>query len=226
MLGARARTLLFASVGGAVDAIGFLLLFGIFTAHMSGDTTRLAVDLGTGVVGPDALARVVVLGTFVVGLVIGVVVVAVTDGRGTRALAFEIVVLAAVMVAGAVARDHGALGHRSALFPVLVGLLALAMGVQNGFLRRVAGTSVHTTFVTGMLTAMAEDAVAAWRDGDDHRARRRLRLHGGIWAAYLAGGAAGAALALEWGFWAVTLPIAGLGVVLTGGGLRTEPATP
>lgn len=224
MLGARVRTLLLAAVGGAVDAVGFLLLFGLFTAHMSGNTTRLAVDLGTGVVGPDAVARLAALVTFTLGLVVGVVVVAATDGRGGRALGVEMGVLAAVMVAGEVARDHGALGHRSALFVVLVGFLALAMGVQNGFLRRVAGTGVHTTFVSGMLTAMAEDGVAAWRDRTDAGARRRLRLHGGIWVAYFAGGTVGAALALEWGFWALGLPIVGLAVVLSGGGLRTEPA--
>jgi uncharacterized membrane protein YoaK (UPF0700 family) len=75
-----------------------------------------------------------------------------------------------------------------------------------------------------MLTSMAEDLVTAIRDRTDTAARRRLRLHGGIWVAYFAGGAAGAALALEWGFWALLLPIATLAVVLAGGGLRTEPA--
>lgn len=224
MLGARTRTLLLAGIGGAVDATGFLLLFGLFTAHMSGNTTRLAVDLGTGVLGPDALARIAALVAFTAGLVVGVIVAAIAAGRGGRALTAEILVLAAVMVVGDLARDGGGLGHRSALFVVLVGLLALAMGVQNGFLRRVAGTGVHTTFISGMLTSMAEDLVAATRDRTDAEARRRLRLHGGITVAYFAGGTAGAALALEWGFWALLLPIATLAVVLTGGGLRTEPA--
>lgn len=224
MLGTRARTLLLAGVGGAVDAVGFLLLFGIFTAHMSGNTTRLAVDLGTGVLGPDALARITALVAFTAGLVVGVIVAAIPEGRGSRALGAEVVVLTAVMIVGEVARDGDALGHRSALFVVLVGLLALAMGVQNGFLRRVAGTGVHTTFISGMLTSMAEDIVAAMRDRTDPAARRRVGLHGGITVAYFAGGAVGAALALEWGFWALLLPIATLAMVLGGGGLRTEAA--
>jgi uncharacterized membrane protein YoaK (UPF0700 family) len=223
MLGARARTLLLATVGGAVDATSFVLLFGMFTAHLSGDTTHLAVDVGVGEFGADALGRIVVLVTFMLGLGLGVALVALSAGRTVRIGALEIGLLAAAMVIGAAADDAGTVGRGSALFVVLIGMLALAMGLQSGFLRRVAGTSVHTTFVTGMLTSMAEDAVAAWRDRDDVEARRRVRLHGGIWVGYLVGGICGAALALAWGYWALVLPIAALGIVLTGGGVRQEP---
>ncbi len=220
VLAARARTFVLALAAGGVDAIGFLLLFGIFTAHLSGDTTRLAVDLGRGDLGSDALARIVVLVTFVAGLVVGVAVVAVQDGRddrGERVLEGEIALLTAVMVVASIARDDGALGRTALLFYLLVAALALAMGLQNGFLRRAAGTGVHTTFVTGMLTAMAEDTVVAWRDPHDLDARRRIRIHGGIWVAYLVGGVVGAALALAWTFWALLVPIALLLVVRLAG---------
>jgi hypothetical protein len=39
---------------------------------------------------------------------------------------------------------------------------------------------------------------------------RRGRLHGGVWAGYLAGGVLGAFLALHWDLWSLTLPLAAL----------------
>jgi uncharacterized membrane protein YoaK (UPF0700 family) len=87
---------------------------------------------------------------------------------------------------------------------------------------------VHTTFVTGVLTHLAEETVNAFyarRDahragGDAERvtaaatARREARLHGAVWLGYLGGGAAGAALALEWDLWALALPLAALVVLI------------
>ena len=78
---------------------------------------------------------------------------------------------------------------------MLIALAALAMGLQSGLLRRSAGASVHTTFVTGMLTAMGEDAVTWFRDRADHEARQRLGLHSNIWIGYLVGGIVGCARA-------------------------------
>src|ERR1019366_5325902 len=40
-----------AAIAGWVDAVGFLVLFGLFTAHLSGNTARLGVELGQGNVG-------------------------------------------------------------------------------------------------------------------------------------------------------------------------------
>lgn len=220
MLGVRARTLLLAFVGGSTDAVSFALLFNIFTAHLSGDTTHLAVDLGQGTLNADALGRFVVLVMFVIGLVVGVFVVAASGNRTDRVATMEIALLGVALALGVLGDHAGVIGPSSATFFVLVGVLALAMGLQNGFLRRIAGTGVHTTFVTGMLTKMAEDAVTAWKDRTDTAARKRVVIHGGIWVGYFAGGVAGAAFALVWGFWTLVIPIAGLAVVLAAGGLR------
>ena len=111
---------------------------------------------------------------------------------------------------------------------MLAVLAVLAMGWQNAALRRVAGVPVHTTFVTGILTHLAEESVNgwyAWRDlrraGTPRRpddgvavAFRRARLHGGVWGSYLAGGVLGAFLALRWDLWSLTLPLAVLAALI------------
>jgi uncharacterized membrane protein YoaK (UPF0700 family) len=114
------------------------------------------------------------------------------------------------------------LSNGSAVFYVLLVLAAVSMGLQSAYLRREAGAAVHTTFITGMLTALAEDTVAWYRDRADRAARRRVAIHGGIWIAYLAGGIAGAALALEWDFWALALVVVLLSVVLVEDRIATE----
>jgi uncharacterized membrane protein YoaK (UPF0700 family) len=201
------RIALLALSAGCVDAVGFLLLFGIFTAHLSGDTTHLAVDVGSGEFGHDALARLAVLVVFVVGVVVGVAVIAAKATWRRGLLVVEVACLVALMVIGAVSIDSGTLTNDSGVFYVLVVLAAVSMGLQSAYLRRESGASVHTTFITGMLTALAEDGVAWYRDRSDTAARRRVAIHGGIWVGYLAGGIAGAALALEWDFWALALPV-------------------
>jgi uncharacterized membrane protein YoaK (UPF0700 family) len=87
---------------------------------------------------------------------------------------------------------------------------------------------VHTTFITGMLTALAEDSVAYYRDRTDYDARTRIGLHGTIWLGYLVGGIAGAGLALELElhFWALLLPIVLLSVVLARARFVRAPYSP
>jgi uncharacterized protein (TIGR03084 family) len=169
---------LLALSAGCVDAVGFLTLSSIFTAHLSGDTTRLAVDLGSGEFTADALAFAVVIVTYVSGVVLGVAVVSANERRHRLLLLAEIACLVALMTIGTAARDAGELYRGGFFFYFLVALSALAMGLQTAYLRRTAGTSVQTTFITGMLTALAEDYVAWHRDRADIEARRRVAIHG------------------------------------------------
>src|SRR3982751_3167645 len=59
-----------AGVGGFVDALGFLSMGGFFVSFMSGNTTRFAVSLGTGLAAP-AWRAATLIGAFVIGVKIG-----------------------------------------------------------------------------------------------------------------------------------------------------------
>jgi uncharacterized membrane protein YoaK (UPF0700 family) len=78
--------------------------------------------------------------------------------------------------------------------------LSLALGLQNGAFRRVGGISIHTTYLTGMLTGLmvteseklfSQPPSAATRQ--DERARLLYR----IWISFFVGAATGAALVLR-----------------------------
>jgi uncharacterized membrane protein YoaK (UPF0700 family) len=221
-----------AVVGGYVDAVGFLTLAGLFVAHMSGNTIRLGVFIGDG----DwslAAQRLVPIIVFTLGVAGGIAVVEALRRRSApapaaRVLGVEAGLLLAFMLVGrAVLDGRNAVGG-SWDYYLLAVLAVLAMGWQNAALRRVAGVPVHTTFVTGILTHLAEESVNGWyawrdlrrsgtarrRDDAVDTALRRARLHGGVWITYLGGGVLGAFLTLRWDLWSLTLPLAALVVLI------------
>ena len=210
-----------AGVGGWVDAVGFLTLFGLFTAHLSGNTARLGVELGQGEVS-TALTYAVPIVVFFAAVAAGAWFVAARHPRGplTPLLGVEAVLVTAFMVVGTVLRDAGDLTPRSAAYYLLAVTAVAAMGLQTASLHHVADVSVHTTFITGMVTGFAQEVVAAARH--DRDAARRARIHGGLVAAYIVGAVSGSALETPWRLWSLAVPIAVL-VTLTVAMRRPAP---
>jgi uncharacterized membrane protein YoaK (UPF0700 family) len=211
----RLRLGVLTACAGFVDAVSFVTLFGLFTSHLSGDTTNLAVDLGRGHAGGDAGPRIAVLAAFVVAVITGTVLVVIgaRPQLARRALlAAETVLLTGLMVLGEVWRAQGVLHLGSWQVAVLAATAGFAMGLQNAVVRSGTRTPVTTTFVTGALAAVGEDLAAWLRARADRDAQIRLRAHGIAWGAFLAGGVAGAA-ATTWQLWALALPAAVLLIV-------------
>ena len=206
---------LLGGVAGFVDGVTFLSLFGLFTANMSGNSARLGVTTGLGE-WSASLTRFVPLVVWVV-VVVGTVVMVEARGRGQDhalrpLLVLEIALLSAFMIVGTLLHDDGSLVPQSGAFYALAVLAAVAMGIQTSALRRIDdNVSVHTTFVSGMIVNLAEDAVSAWH----HRtpgANARARMHGIVVVAFIGGAAAGAALLGELELWCLGVPL----VVLAG----------
>ncbi len=153
-----ARTLLVLTfTTGLVDATSYLGLGHVFTANMTGNI----VFLGFGIAGSGGLpvvAPLVSLGAFLVGAGAGGVLAARMADRHPRhfawALAIEasLIALAAVLAAAIDVRPDGASGD------ALVALLALAMGLRNATVRRIAVPDLTTTVLTMTLTGLAADS--------------------------------------------------------------------
>jgi uncharacterized membrane protein YoaK (UPF0700 family) len=217
-----------AAVAGSADAVGYITLFHLFTAHMTGNTVGMVANAGAGP-WHEALRRAFPIPVFVAGVVAGGMLTrfaaAHMRARFYVPLAIEAVALALFGAVG----PHVPLGpdaaHATVGYFALATLPALAMGVQAATLRRIGDHSVRTTFVTGMLTLLGEQLVA-WRM-ESKRARRssaaaRARFAAIIWVAYAIGGLAAAVAAAKVGFAAVVIPIAGIGAALALE-IRTEP---
>lgn len=196
-------------VAAFVDTACFIGLFGLFTAHVTGNF----VLIGAGLVSGDGaiLVKLLALPMFVV--VVGATARA--DGamraRGRKPLApllgVQGLLLAAALVAvlalptPRVPHDAGSL---------ITGMLAVAaMGVQNALMRLELAAMPPSTVMTGNLTQVVIDAVSA-RSATSaaiaQSARQRMRhLAPGLIAFTL--GAAAAALAFAGiGMMALALP--------------------
>ncbi|MGH8983708.1 MAG: YoaK family protein [Acidimicrobiia bacterium] len=221
---------LLAPVAGFVDAVGFITLAGVFVANMSGNTVRFAVDIGQGA-WSDALTRGVPILLFVVGVALAIGVVSaigrrLTPSTLTPLLVVEAVLLAAFMLVGTLVFDGRLATGSSARYYVLIPFAVVAMAIQTVTLRRVAGVPVQTAYVTSMLAFVGEEAVEALAERGTPRgaeARRRIRIHGGVWLAYLVGGGVGALLADKVEYMALAAPLAVLAVVLV---VARNPAWP
>jgi uncharacterized membrane protein YoaK (UPF0700 family) len=221
-----------------VDAVGFLTLFGLFTAHMSGDTSHAGMALG-GSRWDRLLFYIVPIPLFVLGAGLGSALRELATRRDARSPRALLLALEAALLVGLLAFGSAHLRASSLRlaagwqFYVLVALAAVPMGIQTSSLQNVRGRSVRTTYITGMISDLAEEAVAYlfWlrdhlrgrgpaRAGDVLRASLRERsLHralllAAVWAAYMLGAAAAVVAEGRWRFAALALPIGALAVLV------------
>lgn len=205
-----------AMVGGYVDAVGYIVLFHLFTAHQSGNSVGLGVNIGEGN-WAEVLHRLTPIGSFVVGVAAGALLIELAGRAGVRstasvALGMEAALLAVAVGVGSVTALGGKVppSHLGGYF-ALASLLASSMGFQTCALRRAGAANVRTTFVTGVLTNFAEALViAAITPGKRREALRAGSFQIRVWGLYLAGGVAGAMTQLVWPIRCLLLPVAAI----------------
>jgi uncharacterized membrane protein YoaK (UPF0700 family) len=149
---------------GLVDAVSYLGLGHVFTANMTGNVVLLAFGVaGSG--GLPVVAPTVSLAAFLLGSGAGGRLVRRTERRHPAlvswALAIEtwLIVVAAVVAAATHIRPGTGAAY------TLIVLMALAMGVRNAAVRRIAVPDVNTTVLTGTLTALAAKSRLAGDSG-------------------------------------------------------------
>jgi uncharacterized membrane protein YoaK (UPF0700 family) len=205
-----------AFVAGFVDTCGFVALFFLFSAHVTGNFVVLAASL----VQPHAgvVAKLLALPVFVLAVAstrLYVLRVAGTHRAERHLLFMELVFLGLFLAAGLAATP---LVDADAPLAILAGMLAvIAMGVQNTASRTVFALLSPTTVMTGNVTQVVMDCVdygsardAQMRSG----ARGRLAKFGPPVLGFAAGAVAGALLFGMAGFWCLLLPIAVIGGLL------------
>jgi uncharacterized membrane protein YoaK (UPF0700 family) len=210
--------IILSGVGGGVDGLGYTVLGGLFTAHITGNTVKVgaaAAALDPGRAATDAFP----IAIFVVAVFSGAVLRDFLVGRVSRprvvVLAASMSLLGAFLVAGALLGGGRAPAGGTRSFYLLAALATASMGVQNAAKPVLGGRPVRT-FMTGTMVAFG-DALAAGataRGGARREPLRRAALLFVTWLAYLAGAAVCAAAALRLGTSAAVLPATGLAVAV------------
>lgn len=238
-LSARIKTLLALALAWAaafVDVMGWLVIYHVYTSHMTGNTAALGIALADHN-WTQALHHAWPILPFVLGLLLG----ATTTAWARRmhwhssfsiALVTEILLLVCLVWFGSRYSTGGQLtAASSAQFYFLLSLPSAAMGLQTVTVTRIAGLRVYTTYLTGSLTKFAEAVAhytfwfydrthgrswrrfyAALRVTPRQRFARHAALTGGLWAAYLAGAICGVLLKERYSLPALCFPIAILSI--------------
>jgi uncharacterized membrane protein YoaK (UPF0700 family) len=220
------------SVGGFVDAVGYVALFEVFTANMSGNSVHVGMYLGQRN-WMELLRPLCAIVSYVVGMAITRIAVEIAGRNGVRRVAsFTLGAEALLLEIFAHARPTMHLGQivdqQSAAYFSLVALLAFAMGVQTATLTHIGALTIYTTFVTGTLTKLTESftRVLFWsydqirESGGSHIVRHALEqrdvreasMLGATWTFYVIGAAIGTVLKMRWELRALYVPV----VVLLG----------
>ena len=228
-----------ASVAGFVDAVGFITLRGLFVAHMSGNSVTFAVDVGAGAFSSAAPAGVAVV-LFVAGVAAGTVTAELAARRRVRSVAAVVLALQAALIAAfmlygrTVVTERTVADHSLGGFYVLAALAIVSMGMQTSALRQLGGRTISTTYVTGVLTSLTQEATnyVFWLRDRGHRderasflsrvlglgsrsdSRNRVLLLGAVWLAYGTGAVLGSFTDARIELWALAIPLGVLVAVI------------
>lgn len=185
----------FAFIGGYGDAAGFVLAK-TFTGHITGSMVLAAIS----VVARDwrtLLPHLTAIIGFLSGVLFSVFFARLVAWPPWPVLRAIITIEVVLIIAGHFFLTFPSVGR----LEVFVACLSLALGLQNGAFRRVGGVSVHTTFLTGLITGLiAFEAEAHASQTATHAlppdAGKRTLLYG-IWITFFLGAAFGAAMAFR-----------------------------
>ena len=176
-------------VSGMLDAVSYLGLGHVFTANMTGNVVVLGLA-AAGAPGFSVTATLTSLGAFAAGAVITGRVAGRISSPGRLLVAMLVVETVLVGAAALIALLTGSTASGWPHYTVIA-VLALAMGMRNGAVRRLGVRDLTTTTLTQTLTALATDSSLA--GGDNPRAGRRA----GAVLTMLAGATVGAVMLLH-----------------------------
>jgi len=185
-----------AFVGGYGDAASFVLAK-TFTGHVTGNLVLAAI----AVAAHDwraALAHLSAIVTFLIGIFLSVVIVRPLNTWPSWLLLPTIMGIEVILIVIASLALASGVAHGIEIFVIFV---SLALGLQNGAFRRVGGISVHTTYLTGMITSLisaeAEKYASEVIPPDVRASDPKIGLLCGVWIAFVLGAGTGAAMVLH-----------------------------
>jgi uncharacterized membrane protein YoaK (UPF0700 family) len=199
-----------AFVGGYADASSYLLAR-TFTGHLTGNCVLAAVSAASKdwYLMLDRLLAVIV---FLAGILVTLILnrfVHVRLRQYSLAIAMFIEVL--LVVSASLLLINRANGE------LFIGCMCLALGIQNGALNKTHGISVHSTYMTGMVTTLMRKSFgrlslnrSSKGDPPGDSARLTIQVLAPMWISFILGALTGAMMVSS--FYGIGL--LGIGLVL------------
>jgi uncharacterized membrane protein YoaK (UPF0700 family) len=196
-------------LAGYVDTLGFIALFGLFTAHVTGNFVLIAAALADPAQTPSLL-KLLAFPAFILGVAAARLLVAGCERRGAPAVKpvylLQLVLLVGFMVCGMLAEP---VGRKVAPLAFAAGLLgAAAMGAHSAASKLLLTNLAPTSMMTGNVTQLVIDTVDRLRGAADAATRARCAKFFWPVLAFALGCAAAAFAFRAFGFVALGVPVA------------------
>jgi len=215
---------LLSGVAGFVDTAGFVALYGLFTAHVTGNLVTAGAALAR-LHAAGAGEKLSMIPLFMLAVAAAVWFIRVRHARGHAALvpllAMQAVALVAFLVAGALLTPR--LRANDGGWPLLVtgGVGVVAMAIQNALMRESLG-GPPTTVMTGNVTQLVVEIVdwirlRTTKKGDASiraQVAARLAKTATMLGVFVVGAALGAFTMSTIGFFGIGAPVVALVVLI------------
>jgi uncharacterized membrane protein YoaK (UPF0700 family) len=194
-------------IAGYVDTLGFVALFGLFTAHVTGNFVLIGSELARPSHG--VLIKFLAFLAFVVSVAFTRLFVIWLERRSVPSLRpiflLQLILLIGFMALGSLASPLSDVASPLALLAGMLG--AAAMGVQNASSRLVLNQLTPTTVMTGNVTQLVIDVVDILRGAADETVRKRSVKF--LWpiVAFAIGAICGGLGYIHFHFFALLLPV-------------------
>ena len=210
-----------AFVGGYADASSYLLAR-TFTGHLTGNSVLAAVSAASKewYLTSDRLLAVIV---FLAGILVSLMLNRFVPVR-LRQYSLAIAMFIELLLIGSASLF---LINR-ANTELFIVCMCLALGIQNGALNKTNGISVHSTYMTGMVTTLMQKSFghlslkrSSKADPPSESARLTIRVLAPMWIGFICGAFAGAVIVFSFhsvGLLGIVVPL----VLLIGAEMRTK----
>jgi uncharacterized membrane protein YoaK (UPF0700 family) len=212
------RVATLSSVAGYVDAAGFLSLFGLLPAHMTGDLVWAGAAVADRA-DVGWLVRIAMVLLFVSSVAVAAVAARIVRRRGQSplpSLLSLMTIALGVFWAAGMALGPLMTGPEGTATLFISGAGVMAMGIQNALMREALGALCPTTVMTGNLTQVIMDTVELVFASFDAPARRperrrkealaRIARFGLPVVSFTVGAVAGACATNALGFMSLAVP--------------------
>ncbi|MGF6773759.1 uncharacterized membrane protein YoaK (UPF0700 family) [Paraburkholderia sp. GAS199] len=202
-----------ALIAGYVDTLGFIALFGLFTAHVTGNFVLIGAEVAG--VGQGVLLKLLAFPSFIVGIALSSVFFKFLERNHSADAASALYLMQAVLLTAFLVTGWQAapIADASAPMVLLCGVLGtMAMGVQNARGKLLQTTGLPNTVMTGNVTQVVLDVVElihrGTRGGHGQQVSERLRWTLEAMGGFAAGAIAGALAYVRFSFAALLVPVA------------------
>jgi len=188
-----------AFIGGYGDAASFVLAK-TFTGHVTGNLVLAAIAVAAHE-WRVALGHLSAIVSFLIGIFVSALIVRPHKASSSwPSLLPTIMGIEVILIAAGSFALSSHLAHGIEIFVIFV---SLALGLQNGAFRRVGGISVHTTYLTGMITSLisaeADQYATEVVPPVVRTPNPKIDLLCGIWITFVVGAGTGAVMVLHFG---------------------------